>query len=190
LKIVLKFTKGQDNFDKLLGSQRMSFNKEGIGCNPLNEKKTCQNFIIQETSKNKSHTTCNYCFKSHHISYSGPLIKTNNKIIQIWVPKGTRPYNMVKNNVAPKLNVMVRKVWSIVLLVRLKARDKLWYLDSGCSRHKCITEALFIEIKKKKNRSVTVGDNKVGKFLGIGKIGNDPSSSLENVYLVDGWIKV
>jgi len=38
-KMVLKFTKGQDNLNKLFGSQRMSFNKECIGCNPSNKKK-------------------------------------------------------------------------------------------------------------------------------------------------------
>ena len=38
-KIVLKFSKGQNNLDKLLGSQRMSFNKESIGYNPLTKRK-------------------------------------------------------------------------------------------------------------------------------------------------------
>jgi len=39
-KAVLKFCKGQNNLDKLLESQRISFNKEGIGYNPFNKKKT------------------------------------------------------------------------------------------------------------------------------------------------------
>jgi len=46
--------------------------------------------------------------------------------------------------------------------------------------------SLFSEIKKRKYESVTFVDNKVGKILGIGKIGKDPSKSLENVYLVEG----
>ena len=70
--------------------------------------------------------------------------------------------------------------------VCLKARDNLWYLDSGCSRHISGNEALFTEIKKKKYGNVTFGDNKAGKIIGIGKIGKDPSNSLENVYLVEG----
>jgi len=37
-KMVLKFSKGQNNLNKVLGSQRMSFNKEGIGYNPFNKK--------------------------------------------------------------------------------------------------------------------------------------------------------
>ena len=37
--MVLEFSKAQDNLDKLLGSPRMSFNKEGIGYNSFNKKK-------------------------------------------------------------------------------------------------------------------------------------------------------
>jgi len=44
---------------------------------------------------------------------------------------------------------------------------------------------VFSEIEKKFG-SVNFGDNKVGKIIGIGKIGKDPSKSLENVYLVEG----
>jgi len=46
--------------------------------------------------------------------------------------------------------------------------------------------SLFSEIKKKKYGSVTFADNKVGKIIGIGRIGKDPSKSLKNVYLVEG----
>ena len=73
-KVVLKFSKGQKNLDKLLGSQRMSFNKEGIGYNPFNKKKNYKNFFVHETSKDKSHTVCNYClrkdFPTHVLSKS------------------------------------------------------------------------------------------------------------------------
>ena len=88
----------------------MSFNKQGIGYNPLNKKKVYKNFFIKETSKNKSHITCNYCLKNGYIYYSCPLRKTNNKIIQVWVAKGTRPKNMIKNNVGLKLDVVARKI--------------------------------------------------------------------------------
>ena len=67
-KLVLKFLKGRENLDKLLGSHRMSFNKEDIGYNPFNKKKTYKNFLSQETSKNKSHTSCNYCLRNGHMS--------------------------------------------------------------------------------------------------------------------------
>jgi len=41
-KMMLKFFKGQDNLDKLLGSQRMSFKKEGIWFNAFNKKGNLQ----------------------------------------------------------------------------------------------------------------------------------------------------
>jgi len=44
----------------------------------------------------------------------------------------------------------------------------------------------FSKIKKKKYGSMTFDDNKVSKIIRIGKIGKDPSKSLENVYLIEG----
>ena len=109
-KVVLKFSKGQENLDKLLGSQRMSYNKKGIGYNPFNKKKNYKNSFIYETSKDKSHTECNYCLRKGHISHSCHLKKPNTKIIQVWVPKGTRPQNRVTTYVGPKLDIKARKV--------------------------------------------------------------------------------
>ena len=46
--------------------------------------------------------------------------------------------------------------------------------------------SLFTKIKKKGHGSVTFGDKSMGKIIGVGKIGKDPSNSIDNVYLVDG----
>jgi len=108
--MVLKFSKGQNNLDKLLGSQRVSFNKEGIGYNPFNKKKNYKKFFVQETSKNVSHTTCNYCLRKGHISHSCPLRKSNTKIIQVWVSKGTKPQNIVSTYIGSKFNAKAKKV--------------------------------------------------------------------------------
>ena len=48
-KIVLKFSKGEENLNKILGTQIASFNKEGIGFNPFNKKKCYKNFFIRST---------------------------------------------------------------------------------------------------------------------------------------------
>jgi len=79
-KMALKVSKGKDSLDKLLGSQRMSVNKEGIGYNLSNKKKNYKNFFVQEASKNKSHIIYNYCLRKGHISHSCPLRKSNVKI--------------------------------------------------------------------------------------------------------------
>jgi len=88
----------------------MFFNKEGIGCNPFNEKKTYKNFFVQEATKNKSHIICNYCLRKGHISHSYPLKKPNKKIVQVWVSKGTRPQNIISTYIGSKFNVKARKV--------------------------------------------------------------------------------
>jgi len=86
-KMVLKFSKGQNNLEKLLGSQRMSFNKEGIGYNPFNKKKTYKNFFVQEAYKHVPHTTCNYCSRKGHISHLCPLRKPNAKLFKFGYQK-------------------------------------------------------------------------------------------------------
>jgi len=109
-KVVLEFSKGEENLDKLLGSHRMSFNKEDIGYNPFNKKKNYKNFFVHETSEDGSHTVCNSYLRKDHISYSYPLKKPNAKIIQVWVPKGTRPRNRITTYVGPKFDIKARKV--------------------------------------------------------------------------------
>ena len=161
----------------------MSFNKEGIGYNPLNKKKTYKNSFVHKTSKDKPHTICNYYLRKGHISYSCPLRNPNTKIIQVWVPKETRPQNMFITYIGPEFDVKARKVCSIVLWVCLKVSNELWYLDCGYSRHMSGNESLFIEIKKKKHENVNFDDNRVAKIILIGK---DPYKSLENVYLDEG----
>jgi len=46
--------------------------------------------------------------------------------------------------------------------------------------------SLFTETKKKGHGSVTFGDKGIGKIIGVEKIDNDPSNSVDNIYLVDG----
>ena len=93
-KLVLKFSKGHKNLDKLLGSQRMLFNKEGIGYNVFNKNQVYKNFFVQSTSQNKSHINCNYYLKNGHMSYSCPFRKSSPRLVQIWVPKAARPPNV------------------------------------------------------------------------------------------------
>ena len=50
-KVILKFTKGQDSLDKLLGSQRMSFNKEGVGYNVLIKRKFIRSSLFNRSPK-------------------------------------------------------------------------------------------------------------------------------------------
>nr|KYP50502.1 Retrovirus-related Pol polyprotein from transposon TNT 1-94 [Cajanus cajan] len=64
--------------------------------------------------------------------------------------------------------------------------NQTWYIDSGCSKHMTGDASKFIDPTPKRSGHVTYGDNNRGKILGIGKIGTNFSTSIENVLLVDG----
>ena len=64
-------------------------------------------------------------------------------------------------------------------------KDK-WFLDSGCLRHRTGDESKFAFLTKKNGGYVIFGDNEKGKIIGQGNIGNDTSSLIESVLLVDG----
>ena len=47
-------------------------------------------------------------------------------------------------------------------------------------------QSKFVNLLRKDGGLVTFGDNKKGKIIGKGNIGNDSSTLIENVHLVDG----
>ena len=59
-------------------------------------------------------------------------------------------------------------------------------MDSGCSRHMTGDESKFVFLTRRKEGYVTFGDNGKGRIIGHGSIGNNSSSLIENVLLVDG----
>ncbi|XP_050217661.1 uncharacterized protein LOC126668514 [Mercurialis annua] len=61
-----------------------------------------------------------------------------------------------------------------------------WYVDSGSSRHMTGHISNFTQLERKKLGNVTFGDDAKGQVVGIGKIGNSSSPSIENVWLVNG----
>jgi len=108
-RIILKFIQGQENLDKLLCTQRASFNKEGTRYNHLNKKKTYKNFCVKSTPHKKDARTYNYCSKIGHTAYSCPFKKPSSRIIQIWVSKGIRPPNMIASDFETRFNVKSRR---------------------------------------------------------------------------------
>ena len=65
--------------------------------------------------------------------------------------------------------------------------SRRWYLDSGCSRHKCGKKNQFITIEAKENGGVVIfGDNGQGKIIGIGKIQINSTTFIDNVLYVKG----
>jgi len=67
-KTILKFTQGKENLNRLLSTQRASFNKESIGYDHFNKKKNYKNFFVKPTLHEM-----NYCSKDDHIALENPL---------------------------------------------------------------------------------------------------------------------
>jgi len=57
-RIILKFTQGQENLDKLC-TQKASFNKERIGYKHFNKNKCYKSFFVKPPSYKKNNETCN-----------------------------------------------------------------------------------------------------------------------------------
>jgi len=65
-------------------------------------------------------------------------------------------------------------------------QNQLWFVDSWCSRHMTGEKANFLSLAATQGGSVAFGNENSGTTVGIGKIGESHSNSIEDVYLVDG----
>ena len=100
--IVLNFTNGQRNFNRLQGSQKCVFDKSGIGYKPSLKQKHYMTYFVKASLRNEHQVTCHYCQELGHRIYACPLRKgshVNTKMI--WVPKGT-----ITNSQWPKKNLV------------------------------------------------------------------------------------
>lgn len=61
-----KSMKGRDNLVMILSSQRASYNKVGLGCQPDNNAKSFKNIYLSKKT-NHSIYKCNYCDRSGNI---------------------------------------------------------------------------------------------------------------------------
>jgi len=61
-----------------------------------------------------------------------------------------------------------------------------WYVDRGSTKDMAGDALKFIHISPKNSEHVTYGDNNKGKIVGVRKLGINPSTSIENVLLIDG----
>ena len=68
----------------------------------------------------------------------------------------------------------------------LEINDGLWYLDSGCSKHKTGQESQFRSLKLKEGGEVAFGGDEKEKIIRLDDIGNSTSNCIENVLLVKG----
>ena len=103
---LIKFTKSEETLDCMLGGQKASLNKHGIGYFPKFPQKAKTTFVKAGTYKSFN---CFHCGKSGHKRVTRPYRRNEShimrntfpyqlrgKIKQIWVRKGVRPPNMVR----------------------------------------------------------------------------------------------
>ena len=64
--------------------------------------------------------------------------------------------------------------------------NQFWFVDSGCSRHMTGEKANFLSLAATQGGSVAFSNGKSGTIMGIDKIGESLSNTIEDVYLVDG----
>jgi len=64
--------------------------------------------------------------------------------------------------------------------------NQFWFVDSGCSRHMTDEKSNFLSLAATQGGSVAFGNGKSRTIVGIGKIGESLSHSINGVYLVDG----
>ena len=64
--------------------------------------------------------------------------------------------------------------------------NQFLFVDSGRSRHMTGEKSNFLSLAATQGGSVAFGNGKSGTIVGIGKIGESLSHSIEDVYLVDG----
>ena len=68
-------------------------------------KRKVRTISLLNQLQTKDVRTCNYCFEIGHIAYSCAHKKYISRIVQIWVPKGTRSPNMAANDFESRYKV-------------------------------------------------------------------------------------
>ena len=64
--------------------------------------------------------------------------------------------------------------------------NQFWFVDIGCPRHMTREKTNFLSLAATQGGSIAFGNGKSSLIVGIGKIGESLSHSIEDVYLVDG----
>ena len=108
LQTLTKLNESESKFTKMLTRQKPSSDKRGIGYNNVTYNYKRNTTFVKSAYKSKRTPTCTFCCKKGHIRIACPYRRKDKHIIensfpyelrgqikQIWVPKGTRPPNMV-----------------------------------------------------------------------------------------------
>jgi cell division protein FtsB len=83
-----KFVNGRERLDAILGSQRASYRKEGLGFVPYTKRQDAsKSSFIKASTSSTPFVTCYYCGRKGHISQSCWYKRNEHKIKTMWVPR-------------------------------------------------------------------------------------------------------
>jgi hypothetical protein len=96
-----KFTMGRENLNIILGNQKGTYNKAGLGYHPKNHEKLFRKFFRPNKTSSSPFVKCFYCGREGHTSSICNLRKNNDMNGKWkWIPKGTLPN---ANSQGPKM---------------------------------------------------------------------------------------
>ena len=115
LQALTKLNASESKFTKMLTRQKGSNDKHAIGYNNGKHNYKSKTTFVKSAYKHRRLPTCSFCCKEGHLKFACPYKRKDNYIIknsfpfelceqikQIWVPKGTRPPNIVYLEYGPK----------------------------------------------------------------------------------------
>ena len=105
----------------------------------------------------KYHIECYKCNNHGHMERDCKL-KTHTRNTVIIKPQNTKQKKYWKEK---------EELESFVIALCATERQKLWYLDSGCSKHMTSDSSKFITLKDNKGK-LTFGDSLSSKIIGKG----------------------
>ena len=121
LQSLTKLNDSEFKFIKMLKRQKGSNDKHGIGYNNATHNYKSQTTFVKSAYKHRRLPIFSFCCKEH-FKFACPYKRKDNYIIkntipfelceqikQIWVPKGTRPPNMVYPEYGPKFVTWIAK---------------------------------------------------------------------------------
>ena len=102
-KDLSKFVKGKRNLNALLGIQKSSYDKGGVGFVYGNHDKFQRNLFVKVTQNSTPSLKCNFCGKNGHLSQSCFYKNSHAYDSHGWVSKRQPPKKQDTNPKGPKM---------------------------------------------------------------------------------------
>src|SRR4051812_39401699 len=148
----------------------------------INYRKQSNKFKQDDNNKGKIKGPCFNCGKAGHYKPDCPYLKKEKEKNQsklhnkskrgyiAWESDSSSESSSSDEEELANLCFMAHQHKKNKVEKCLDIAERLWFLDSGCSRHMTGDISLFVEFQAKKKGYVTYGDNNRGAILGKGSV--------------------